>query len=263
VPYIVTTMFEVVNQEEGINAQVCLVCTATWLCVLAERSTQDAPVIAATQVLAWAVARSILSHRQSDMAGLQHHGTVSAAGERSWGSTGVYGYFNSCTSAVLQMWTIIRLPKFFISNLNSARYKLICIKLKKWCSIYVLFLYVEGKRYQGMLMFCWPCIIVYQYSETNVMHFLFSLLRIKGFYMFRALLAHLQEELLKRHLVYCMRVTSVGCTRVQNCIPLQSWCNQLPGLWHCVLRWKRRLLFALKHGHPLPNYATLHLRRLS
>jgi hypothetical protein len=26
----------------------------------------------------------------------------------------------------------------------------------------------------------------YQYSETNVMHFLFSLLRIKGLYMFRA-----------------------------------------------------------------------------
>jgi hypothetical protein len=32
-----------------------------------------------------------------------------------------------------------------------------------------------------------------QYSKTNVMHFLFSLLRIKGLYMFRALLAHLQE----------------------------------------------------------------------
>jgi hypothetical protein len=60
-------------------------------------------------------------------------------------------------------------------------------------------------------MFCWPCIIVYQYSETNVMHFLFSLLRIKGLYMFRALL-HLQEALHKRHLVYCVRVTSVGGT---------------------------------------------------
>jgi hypothetical protein len=38
-------------------------------------------------------------------------------------------------------------------------------------------------------MFCWPCIIVYQYSETDGMHFLFSLLRIKGLYVFRALLA--------------------------------------------------------------------------
>jgi hypothetical protein len=35
----------------------------------------------------------------------------------------------------------------------------------------------------------------YQYSETNVMHFLLNLLRIKGLYMFRALLAHPQEAL--------------------------------------------------------------------
>jgi hypothetical protein len=27
-------------------------------------------------------------------------------------------------------------------------------------------------------MFCWLCVIVYQYSETNVMHFLFSLLTV-------------------------------------------------------------------------------------
>jgi hypothetical protein len=32
--------------------------------------------------------------------------------------------------------------------------------------------------------------------------------------MFRALLAHPQEALYKRHLVYCMRVMSVGCTRI-------------------------------------------------
>jgi hypothetical protein len=30
--------------------------------------------------------------------------------------------------------------------------------------------------------------------------------------MFRALLAHPQEALHKRHLVYCVRVMSVGCT---------------------------------------------------
>jgi hypothetical protein len=47
------------------------------------------------------------------------------------------------------------------------------------------------------------------YSETNVLHFLFSLLRIKFLYMFRALLAHPQEALNKRHLVYCVRVVSV------------------------------------------------------
>jgi hypothetical protein len=50
-----------------------------------------------------------------------------------------------------------------------------------------------------------------QYSEINVMHFLFSLLRIKGLYIFRALLAHPQEMLNKRHLVYCVRVMSIGC----------------------------------------------------
>jgi hypothetical protein len=61
------------------------------------------------------------------------------------------------------------------------------------------------------LIFCWPYIIVYQYNETNVMQFLFSLLRIKGLYMFRALLAHIQEALQKLHLEYCVRVMSVGC----------------------------------------------------
>jgi hypothetical protein len=53
-----------------------------------------------------------------------------------------------------------------------------------------------------------------QYSE-NAMHFVFSLLRIKGLYIFRALLAHGQEVLHKRHLVYCVRVMSVGCTRIE------------------------------------------------
>jgi hypothetical protein len=62
-------------------------------------------------------------------------------------------------------------------------------------------------------MFCWPCITVYQYNETNVMHFLFSLLIIKGLYVFRALRVHLKEETHKRHLVHCVRVMSVGCTR--------------------------------------------------
>jgi hypothetical protein len=56
---------------------------------------------------------------------------------------------------------------------------------------------------------------VTQCSEGNVMHFLFSLLRIKGLYMFRALLAHPQEALYKRQLVYCERVMSVGCTRIE------------------------------------------------
>jgi hypothetical protein len=55
---------------------------------------------------------------------------------------------------------------------------------------------------------------VFQYSETNVTHFLFSVLRIKGLYMSRALLAHPQEALQKRHLVYCVRIMSVDCGAV-------------------------------------------------
>jgi hypothetical protein len=62
--------------------------------------------------------------------------------------------------------------------------------------------------------------IVDQYSETNVMHFLLNLLRIKGLYMFRALLVHPQEVLHKRHLVYCVRM-SVGCARIVGPILVQ------------------------------------------
>jgi hypothetical protein len=62
--------------------------------------------------------------------------------------------------------------------------------------------------------------VVSQYSETNVMHFLFGLLRIKGLCMFRTLLAHLQEVLHKRHLVYCVGVVGVE----RNCrSSQQTW----------------------------------------
>jgi hypothetical protein len=54
---------------------------------------------------------------------------------------------------------------------------------------------------------------VHQYSETNVIHFLFILLRINGLDMFRALLADPQEALHKRQLIYCLCVLSVDCTR--------------------------------------------------
>jgi hypothetical protein len=55
----------------------------------------------------------------------------------------------------------------------------------------------------------------FQYSETNVMHFLINLLRIKGLFMFRTLLAHPQEVLHMHNLVYCTRVIFVGCTRIE------------------------------------------------
>jgi hypothetical protein len=43
--------------------------------------------------------------------------------------------------------------------------------------------------------------------------------------MFRALLAHHQEVPHKRHLVYCVRIMSVGCGTVA--VSLQSWHSQL------------------------------------
>jgi hypothetical protein len=55
-------------------------------------------------------------------------------------------------------------------------------------------------------------ILVGQYSETNVMQ---VLLGIKGLCMFRALLAYPQEVVHKWYLVYCVRVMSVGCTRIR------------------------------------------------
>jgi hypothetical protein len=50
------------------------------------------------------------------------------------------------------------------------------------------------------------------------MQFSFSLLTVKGPYIFRALLADPQEAFHKRHFVYCVRV-SVGCgtVAVQSC----------------------------------------------
>jgi hypothetical protein len=65
----------------------------------------------------------------------------------------------------------------------------------------ILFMEV-AKTYFVNLIFC--C----------MMHLLLSLLRIKGLYMFRALLAHPQEVLQKLRLVYCVRVMSVGCIRI-------------------------------------------------
>jgi hypothetical protein len=59
-----------------------------------------------------------------------------------------------------------------------------------------------------------PSKAVSLYSKTNVMDFLLNLLIIKGLYMFRALFAHPQEVLNKRHLVYFLRVMSVGCYQV-------------------------------------------------
>jgi hypothetical protein len=53
-----------------------------------------------------------------------------------------------------------------------------------------IYIYVVRRLRVNVLL---TCIIVYQYSETNLTHFLFNLLTIKGLYMFRALPARPQE----------------------------------------------------------------------
>jgi hypothetical protein len=62
---------------------------------------------------------------------------------------------------------------------------------KRSCFKTRLYVYRMRKFYP----FSVTCLLVYQYSETNVLHILFNLLRIKDLYMFRALLAHPQEAL--------------------------------------------------------------------
>jgi hypothetical protein len=64
-----------------------------------------------------------------------------------------------------------------------------------------------------------------QYSETNVMYFLFSLLRIKGLYMFLALVAHHQEVLHKQHLLYCTQ-----CTKCCLCRNSWGWASNAPNM---------------------------------
>jgi hypothetical protein len=95
-------------------------------------------------------------------------------------------------------------------------------------------------------MFCWPYITVYQYNETNMMHFLFSLLRIKGLYIFRALLAHLQEALHKRHLIYSTPVlvklndiTRTQYTNFRFCSASWGWVSNARNVqrWRCRWRW--------------------------
>jgi hypothetical protein len=90
------------------------------------------------------------------------------------------------------------------------------------------------------LMFCWQCIIVYQYNETNIMHFSFILLRIKDLYIFRALLGHPQEVLNKRHLVYCVCIMSIDCGTVA--VSLQPCHSQLKSASHWF-QYSDKLLF--------------------
>jgi hypothetical protein len=101
---------------------------------------------------------------------------------------------------------ILVTPRVYESELSGSRCCLLCLPGVE-CSIEVhVGLVTSWKKGRS------GCNKTNQHSETNVMHFLFNLLRIKGLYMFRALLAHHQEELHRRHLVYCDKISSINPT---------------------------------------------------
>jgi hypothetical protein len=69
------------------------------------------------------------------------------------------------------------------------------------------------------------------------MRFPFNLLRIKGLYAFRTLLAHPQEAQNKRHLVYCVRIMWVGCGTVAVSCRMKSesrWFHYTDIPWRTV-----------------------------
>jgi hypothetical protein len=76
-----------------------------------------------------------------------------------------------------------------------------------------------------LLRLCIDNLEEYQYSESNVMYFLFSLLRIKGLYMFRALLANHQKALHKR-------TWYIACVLCQLAAPGLKWMIFNPGAFN-------------------------------
>jgi hypothetical protein len=103
---------------------------------------------------------------------------------------------------ILRMWIFFNIIATFFRFIKSAINQYKILKAETWSSI------ILSKNIIN--------IVGIQYSETNVMLFLFSLLRIKGLYMFRAFLAYPQEEVHKQHTVYCVRVNwssaDITCT---------------------------------------------------
>jgi hypothetical protein len=85
-------------------------------------------------------------------------------------------------------------------------------------------------------MFCWPCIVVNQYSKTNVTHISFNLLRIKASIYFK----HYFLILRRRYTSgtwYIACVLSVGCTLCFEHYLLILRRRYTSGTWYiaCVL----------------------------
>jgi ABC-type anion transport system duplicated permease subunit len=96
----------------------------------------------------------------------------------------------------------VLLSRYTERNVKNCTY----VVLRIVATIYIALIYTLSSKGSVKFVHCRLCLDKerHQYSKTNVMHFLFNLLRIKND-MFRALLAHLQEALHKRHLVYCVQ----------------------------------------------------------
>jgi hypothetical protein len=101
----------------------------------------------------------------------------------------------------------------------------------RFCAVPVMYLSISVKNAMCHVTSCEqfpfyrPTLFGDQYNGTNMMHFSFNLLRIKGLYMFRALLAHPQESLHKTHLLHCVCIMLAGCGTVA--VSLQLCHSQL------------------------------------
>jgi WD40 repeat protein len=170
--------------------------------------------------------------RPSDRIGVQGWMFVKVAMKRQILSTWSFSYLNhsiirkevalcgftvTCkTQVYITVWDINSPKPIAVSKLTP---NVIFLFISRITEEYVVFYSVfnDALKYYKISIF----------RKTNVMHLLFSLLRVKGLYMFRALFAHPREALHKRHLVYCMRVVSwlqlgikwnfnLGCTQLKT-----------------------------------------------
>jgi hypothetical protein len=68
-------------------------------------------------------------------------------------------------------------------------------------------------------MFCWPCIVIYQYSRSNKMHFLFSvcyeLTASAGFERYLLII--------RRRFIHSWYILCILCRLAASGVPLQPW----------------------------------------
>jgi hypothetical protein len=95
--------------------------------------------------------------------------------------------------------TIMKISRWVLLGMRNISDKICSVTFTESLSLFEI-------MWKSMVEWNRPKMAIYEYNETNVIRFLFSLLRIKGLYLFRA------GATQKRHLVYCVSVRSVVCT---------------------------------------------------